>query len=138
MSTLFLEPFDILFKDLFNTRDGYLPAANANIKHPLDIYETKSGLHFEIACTGLSKSDIQIDREFDILRVSYDKPQSTEESIGDKMYIKHGLSRKAFNLAYKISSRFNLDAATATMENGLLSITIPLAEESKPKLLEIN
>lgn len=135
MSTLFLDPFDILFRDYFNTRDGFLPAVESKISHPVNIFETVNGLVFEIACTGLSKSDVKIDLEHDILRVSYTKPK--EEESTDVIHVKRGLSKKSFNLGYRVANRFNLSKAEATMENGLLTIEIPFADEAKPKTLKI-
>jgi hypothetical protein len=59
MSTLFFErqfsPFDLLFKDFFKSELDFQPAVQAKLSHPVDIFETKYGLHFEVACTGLSK-----------------------------------------------------------------------------------
>jgi HSP20 family protein len=136
MSTLFLDPFDILFRDYFNsTQDGFSPAVETKITHPVNIFETPEGLNFEIACTGLAKSDVKIDVEADILRVSYTKPK--EEPQTDIIYVKRGLTKKSFSLGYRVASRFNLSKAEATMENGLLTIAIPFADEAKPKTLKI-
>jgi HSP20 family protein len=136
MSTLFLDPFDILFRDYFNsTQDGFSPAVETKITHPVNIFETPEGLNFEIACTGLTKSDVKIDVEADILRVSYTKPK--EEPQTDIIYVKRGLTKKSFSLGYRVASRFNLSKAEATMENGLLTIAIPFADEAKPKTLKI-
>ena len=134
-TTLFLDPFDILFRDYFNSRDGFLPAVESKISHPVNIFETPEGLNFEIACTGLTKSDVKIDIEGDILRVSYNKPKEEENS--DTVFVKRGLTRKSFSLGYRIASRFSLSKADASMENGLLTIVIPFAEEAKPKTLKI-
>jgi HSP20 family molecular chaperone IbpA len=61
MSDLFLtSPFDILFKDFFNTNSPFTPATEAKYSHPVDIYEDDNGLHIEVACTGLDKDDIDI------------------------------------------------------------------------------
>ena len=53
--------------------------------------------------------------------------------------IHNGLSKKSFDLRYKIAPKFDLtqiDAAPLT--NGLLEIFIPpLAEEAKPKSIKI-
>jgi HSP20 family protein len=136
MSTLFLDPFDILFRDYFNSQNGFLPAAESKTVHPVNIFETPDGLNFEIACTGLNKSDVKIDIEGDILRVSYNKPKEDIQS-NDVVYVKRGLAKKSFSLGYRIASRFNLSKADATLENGLLTIAIPFAEESKPKTLKI-
>ena len=77
MSTLFqeryLSPFDLLFKDFFRSDLNFQPAIEAKHSHPVDIFETDKGLHFEVACTGLSKEDVELNLEGDILKISYSK-----------------------------------------------------------------
>ena len=58
MSTLF--PYDLLFRDFFKSDLDFQPATTAKFTHPVDIFETDKGLHFEVACTGLSKEDIDL------------------------------------------------------------------------------
>ena len=137
MSTLLNErtPFDILFRNYFNNQSSFAPASDAKIPHPLDIYYTEDGLFFEIACTGLSKDEVSVGVEGDLLKVSYEKPEGKKDF--HEGYIHKGLSRKSFNLGYKISTKYDLPKAQAEMENGLLIISIPLAEEAKPKSLTI-
>ena len=142
MSTLFFErhisPFDLLFKDFFKSDLNFQPAIEAKITHPVDIYENKNGLHFEVACTGLTKEDIEINIEGDVLKISYNKPQ--DESCcetNDCNYIHKGIARRSFNLGYKITPKFNLTKASAEMKNGPLKISVPFADESKPKTLQI-
>ena len=132
MSTLF--PYDLLFRDFFKSELDFQPAASAKIQHPVDIFETKNGLHFEIACTGLSKSDIELNIEGDILKIGYNK---IPEQYEDRHYIHSGIAKRSFNLGYKIASKFDLSKAEAMMENGLLAIRIPFADEAKPKTLKI-
>jgi len=142
MSTLFLErtlsPFDLLFKDFFKSELNFQPAIEAKPSHPVDIYENKLGLHFEIACTGLTKEDVEINIEADILKVSYNKAKDEACcEVDNCSYIHKGVARRSFNLGYKIASKFNLSSATAEMKNGLLKISVPFAEEAKPKVLKI-
>jgi len=129
------DPFDVLFKNFFNNDSFFAPALETKISHPVDIYETKEGLHFEIACTGLSKEDVNVNIEGDILRVTYEKDGENEIDITN--YIHKGIARRSFNLGYKISSRFDLQNGDAQMDNGLLLISIPFAEQAKPKALAI-
>ena len=142
MSTLFFErhisPFDLLFKDFFKSELNFQPAIEAKITHPVDIYENKNGLHFEVACTSLTKEDIEINIEGDVWKISYNKPQ--DESCcetNDCNYIHKGIARRSFNLGYKITPKFNLTKASAEMKNGLLKISVPFVDESKPKTLQI-
>lgn len=139
MSTLFLErkltPFDLLFRDFFKSELDFQPAIDAKISHPVDIFETKHGLHFEVACTGLSKEDVELNIEGDILKISYQRFEKKEYE--ERTYIHQGVAKRSFNLGYKIASKFDLSQAEAMMENGLLAIRIPYAEEAKPKTLKI-
>ena len=142
MSTLFLErkltPFDLLFRDFFKSELDFQPAIEAKHSHPVDIFENKHGLHFDIACTGLSKSDIEINIEGDVLRISYNKPKDEACcETNECNYIHRGIAKRSFNLGYKIASKFDLSKAEAVMENGLLVISIPFAKESKPQVLKI-
>ena len=137
MSDLFLtSPFDILFKDFFNSNTSFTPAHQAKYNHPVDIYDDEDGLHIEVACTGIPKDDIDISIEDgSVLKISYRKPDDIES---DKAYIYRSISRRSFNLGYRISSRFDLTKAQADYEHGLLFIDIPFTKKAKPKTIKIN
>jgi HSP20 family protein len=142
MTTLISErhisPFDLLFKDFFRSELNFQPAIEAKITHPVDIYENKDGLHFEVACTGLEKNDIEINIEGDVLRISYTKKEEDKCcDVNDCTYLHKGIARRSFNLGYKVTSKFKLTDAAAEMKNGLLKISVPFAEEAKPKVLKI-
>ena len=138
MSTLFLErhlsPFDILFRNLFNAESQFTPALQSKQPHPVNIFYDDKGLHFEVACTGLTKKEVDINIEGDILKVSYKKPETDEFHEGT---IYNGLSKKSFNLGYKIAPKFDLSTTEAELANGLLTIFVPLAEDAKPKSIKI-
>ena len=136
MSTLFYErnPFDILVRNFFQDASSYRPLAESKLPHPVDIYERDNGLGIDIACTGISKEDIEILIEGNIIRVNYDKPK--EEDLGE--FIHRGIAKRSFNLGWKIDSRFDLSKATAAFKNGLLQVVIPFAKGSEPKTLKIS
>lgn len=127
-----LDAFDILYKNFFNADTFFAPVMDAKIGHPVDIYENKNGLHFEIACTGLTKEDVEINIDRDILRVFYNKPQDDRCcEVNECKYLHKGIAKRSFNLGYRVSSRFNIVKAEAKMADGLLKITIPFAEETE-------
>ena len=129
-----ISPFDILFRNLFNAESQFAPALQSKQPHPVNIFYDDKGLHFEVACTGLTKKEVDINIEGDILKISYKKPDNDEFHEGT---IYNGLSKKSFNLGYKIAPKFDLSGATAELANGLLEIFIPIAEEAKPKSIKI-
>ena len=137
MSIRFYEtPFDILVKNFFESDGKFFPVTETKSPHPVDIYEDSTGLHLEVACTGLSKEDVQVDIEGDILKISYRKA-SSESNNESRTWLQRAIVRRSFDLGYKIASRFDISLAAAEMSNGLLLISIPLAEQAKPKKLAI-
>ena len=140
MGTLFLErnfsPLDILVKNFFQQeQEEFQKPTNRILNHPVDIYEDKTGLFFDIACTGLTKKQVKVDIEGDILRVSYTKKDKDEEK---DLHVYHsGIAKRNFNLGWKIARRFELSKIEASMKDGLLKLFIPLTPESKPKTVSI-
>jgi len=138
MSTLFNEQskFDLLFRNLFKADGAFQPTTFENKQpHPLDIYYDKDGLHFDIACTGLTKKDIKLEIDGDLLKIIYDK--STEEVEDYSNYIYKGLAKRSFNLGYKVAAKFELELLQASMEDGLLHLFVPISESKKPKSIKI-
>ena len=135
MSTLFYEPspFDILVRNFFTDGSRYQPLPETKLQHPVDIYQIDKGLAIDIACTGISKEEIEIQIQDNILRVNYDK--SKNENLD---YIHKGIAKRSFNLGWKIDSKFDLGKANAKFENGLLAINIPFAKGSELKTLKIS
>ena len=127
-------PFDILVRNFFQDAGAYRPLTESKLPHPVDIYERDNGLGLDIACTGISKEDIEILIEGNIIRVNYNKP--IEEDLGE--YIHRGIAKRSFNLGWKIDSKFDLSKATAEFKNGLLQVIIPFAKGSEPKTLKIS
>ena len=136
MSTLPLTQFDILFRNFFKADEAFAPALNSKQPHPLNIFYDDQGLHFEIACTGLTKKDIKIDIEGNEIKIHYLK-KDPEEPLSEG-YIYHGLSKKSFSLGYKIAPKFDVEQTQAKLENGLLNILIPIADNAKKKTVKIN
>ena len=128
-----LSPFDILIKDFFNQDTEFRPAHQTKINHPVDIYEANDGLNIDIACVGLTKKDIEITVEGDILKVEYNRDKSKK----DETYVHRNIAKRSFNLGWRISRRFDLSKLNAKLELGLLQLSAPLTEDNKPKTVTI-
>ena len=126
-------PFDILFRDFFKTDGDYAPFNQIKVNHPVDIYEANDGLNIDIACVGLTKKDIDLTIEGDILRVEYKK----DKGANGTEYIQRNIAKRAFNFGWRISRRFDLSQLEAKLTNGLLHLYAPLTEDSKPKTVTI-
>jgi HSP20 family molecular chaperone IbpA len=127
-----LDPFDLLWRDLFDTQ-SHFSAITQKVTHPVDIYETTDGIRFEVAAVGLDKEDISIIVDGDQLRITYEKPNKPEEAP-----IYRGIKRSSFNITWKISTKFDLNKLEASLDKGLLILSIPVAEGKAVKQIQIN
>ena len=134
-----LFPTDLLFKNFFDGMTNYQSHTEAKPQYPVDIRVGDTCLCFDIACVGLDKSDINIDIADNTLRVIYEKPsiESNPSDVEACEYVHRGITRKSFNMGWKIAAKYDLNKIEATMENGLLSIVVPVAEDSKPRTIKI-
>ena len=128
-------PLDILVKNFFQKEEEFQTPSNRIINHPLDIFEDKKGIHFHIACTGLKKSQVDVNVEGDILKVSYSK--SSLPKTEDLHFYHSGIAKRSFDLGWKIARRFDLSKIEASMKDGLLKLFIPLTPDSLPKSVSI-
>jgi len=137
-----VSPLDVLVKNFFDNDAVFNKPDNRSVKHPVDVFEDDNGLTFEVACTGLDKSDVDITIEGDILKITYNKGEDERKSDNapgkeQRRYYHNGIKRSSFDFGWKVARRFELAKANAEMNNGLLLVEIPYANESKPKSLKI-
>ena len=101
-----------------------------------DIFETDEALTVVMEMPGVDKANIHIGVENDVLTVDgridfskYEKlqPVHTEYNIGHY--------RRSFTLS---STRINQDKIQAKMKDGVLSLTLPKAEQTKPRRIAVN
>jgi len=101
-----------------------------------DIFETDAALTVVMEMPGVDKANINIGIEDDVLTVDgridfskYEKlqPVYTEYNIGHY--------RRRFSLS---STRINQDKIQAEVTDGVLTVTLPKAEQTKPRTIAVN
>ena len=128
---------DLLFKNFFDNNSIFTSYVEQKPNYPVDIYTNDNTLCFDIACVGLEKKDINITTEGNILKVIYEKPSSDTDNSTNYDYIHKGITRKSFNMGWKISAKYDLSSIKAKMENGLLTVEISMSKESFPQVVTI-
>ena len=127
-----IDPFDIVWKNFFDVNSNY-NTIQQKINYPVDIYETKNGLRFELAVVGLDKEDLEIQVDGDTLRIQHENQLEDSERV----YLQRGIARRSFDLAWKVASKFDLLKLDAKMDKGLLIIDVPYSESKAPKKISI-
>lgn len=134
----FDEEIDLLWKSFFEKGAQYRPITEKAVQHPVDIQETDNGLKIEIAAVGLDKSDLEIIVDSETLRVAYRKSEDDKHSEANEYrYFQRSIKKAGFDIAWKVSSKYELSKLTPTLDKGLLTLEIPFAKENKPKKIEI-
>jgi HSP20 family protein len=134
----FDETMDLLWKSFFDKNAVYRPITEKAVQHPVDIQETDNGLKIEIAAVGLDKSDLDIIVDSETLRVAYRKSDDEKElEANEYRYFHRSIKKAGFDIAWKVSSKYELAKLTASLDKGLLTLEIPFAKENKPKKIEI-
>ena len=111
---------DNLFNNFSGTRSG--------VKSPsVNIIEDEKEYVIEMAVPGLSKSDIRIDLENDILTISYESKESKEER--KRSYLKREFSYASFNRSFQLPETIDGDNIRANHVDGILNISLPKKEE---------
>jgi len=127
-----IDPFDIVWKNFFDANSNYNTIQH-KINYPVDIYETETGLRFELAAVGLEKVDLNIQVDGDTLRINHENQLEDSERV----YLQRGIARRSFDLAWKVASKYDLAQLEARLSKGLLTIDIPYSESKAPKKISI-
>ncbi len=122
--------------DKFMTDDFQTPAQYS--RPAVNIVESEKSYALEVIAPGMKKEDFKIAIEKDLLTVSYEKKESSEEKT-DK-YIRKEFSMNSFKRSFTLNDKLNAEGVTAKYENGVLHVNIPKAEVKtvEVKTLEIN
>ena len=102
---------------------------------PANISTNKEGtIKFELALAGYSEEDIKLSAEADKLTISSEKKEDKDEDI---VYLHKGIRGRKFSVTYSLNAKFDISKTKAKFANGILTITIPVAEEKKPRDIKI-
>jgi len=129
---LFTDPFrdlDTLASELFGSTARRTPARAL----PMDAWRDDSALHLDFEVPGVTQDSISLEVDRGTLTVTVDKP--VREVAGERLMGERGYGRITRSLT--LGDGLNLDEVHATLDSGVLSLTIPLAEQVKPRKIAI-
>ena len=126
------EAMDHLFDDAFTRpltlRDGWSAPS-------IDMYQTDDEIVVKAALPGFKTEDVQINITGDVLTLKGEMKHVEEKK--EKAWHMREQRWGAFERAVVLPTEVVSDKAKAEFENGILIITLPKAEEVKPKIINI-
>jgi len=128
------QAMDRLFEDsIVNPRNW--PGGEGLVTPQLDVHETEDALVVTAALPGVRPDDVEITMTGPSLLIRGEfKP---DERVGRDQYLHQERRYGAFARQIQLPVRVQGERAEASFENGLLTLTIPKAEEVKPRQIQI-
>lgn len=99
-----------------------------------DIFETDDALTVVLEMPGVNRDNIDIGVESGVLtvegKINFDKYEGLEP-----VYSEYNVG--PYRRSFRISSRIDQDKISAEMRDGVITLTLPKAEEAKPRKIEV-
>lgn len=124
--------FSPLLSNIFD--DDFFPAVNNRISSmpAVNIRENDKSFMLELAVPGIDKKDLKIDISDDVLTISSETKNETEENQDG--YKRKEFSYSSFCRSFYIPENVNKEKIGAGYKDGILTVELPKAEEDKSKL----
>jgi len=125
------------FSDVFDSilNDSFLSDKLASLVPAVNISETETQFHIELAAPGLKKEDFKISLDKNVLSVSADK--KTENVEEGKKFSKREYSYNSFTRSFTLPEAADQGKIEAEYADGILKLNVTKKEEAKIQTREI-
>ncbi len=139
-----LEPF----RGLSNLQDQFNRLFNESFRNPgqestlttwapaVDIYETPNELVVKADLPDVNEKDIDVRVENNLLTIHGER--KFEKSVSEENFLRVERAYGAFSRSFSLPNTLNAEAIAAEYKNGVLTVTIPKREETKPRQVKVN
>jgi len=124
---------DRLFEDSFVRPSRLWPELGGELA--VDMYQTANDVVVKAALPGLKPEEVDISITGDTLTIKGEHKE--EKEVKDEDYFYKERRYGGFSRSVAIPVQVKSDKAEATFENGVLTLTLPKAEEVKPKQIKV-
>ena len=101
----------------------------------MDVYETPEKLVVEVAVPGIRPEDVDVKIDGQLLAITAEF--KTAEEKKEKEYHRRELRYGKFERSFTLPERYLAGKAEAIFENGMLTVTIPKAEQAPAKHVKV-
>ena len=102
------------------------------VTHPVDIYETAQGLVVKADLPGVAKEDLDLRVENSQLTI---RGRANHAVRGEPLYREYELVH--FFRQFELTDSVDQEKISADLKNGVLTLSLPKAEEAKPRRIEV-
>ena len=127
--------------DIFDDMDRFFSDDVRGMRLPrlmtpaVDVYEDKDHVMVEAPLAGVDPAKVNIEIEDNVLKISGSSEHHTE--VDEKNYYRKEIRSGAFYRAVALPKAVVGEKAEATFKDGILKISVPKADEAKPKRITV-
>lgn len=122
------------FRDLDRIAGQLLAVGREPRTMPMDLY--RSGEHFvmHLDLPGVDPGSVDIQVEGQVLTISAERSPRTADEID---WLIHERPVGTYQRQLKVGPFVDVENVTATVEHGVLTLTLPVSERAKPRRIEV-
>jgi HSP20 family protein len=102
----------------------------------MDLFEDKDNLYLKAELPGMKKEEIEVSLHEGVLTLSGERKQESKHGEGEAYRSERFFGRFQRSISLPVSVA--ADKVKAQYQEGILTITLPKAEEAKPKRINVN
>lgn len=104
----------------------------------LEMYDDRDNVVVRLKAPGFKSENIDINFENDVLTISGQISDEKKEEDEKRRYYYREMRDEEFTRSIHLPVRINADKTQAKMDDGMLVITMPKAEEAKPRKINVD
>lgn len=129
------QAMDRLFEDGPGRPFRLAPVFDEGLAPAVDVYETTDEVVVKTPLPGVKPEQLDINIANNTLSIKGETKVEHEDKQGN--YLRKECHYGAFARSLVLPAGLNTDKADANLESGILTLTIPKAEEARPKVVEV-
>lgn len=120
-------PWDEFLKDFVPVQTG-----------EMEMYEDEENVVIKLKAAGFEPEQIDISIEGKVLTITGKIEMEKEEEDKKRKYYYKEMRNESFSRSISLPTSVKSEAIKAEMKSGILKVTLPKAEEAKPKKISIS
>lgn len=137
MAIVKFNPFSPWISDHFFPFDEDENWPQIKVADGLDVYETDSDVIIKAAVPGIPADKVDVTFEDGVLRIS-GKVEENEEEKKKKKVVYSNRKMRMFDYTTTLPRAVKSDDIRANVEDGVVTVTAPIATEARAKKIEVN
>jgi HSP20 family protein len=129
------EAMDRLFEDSFVRPSLPIAYFGETMGAAVDMYQNDKEVVVKASLPGVKPEEVDISVTGDVLTIKGEHKE--EEETKEKNYFRKEIRYGTFSRSLQLPVAVKSDKAEAVFENGVLTLTLPKAEEAKPKQIKV-